>query len=197
MSIRPPMCLNYSAERGARRGASREVRRCPILIRSNRLHGQTRGAEMNFVIALILTLLLSVPAMAAETPAMFAKSIIAEPGLHPWTIVTLPDETLVVEFSLDPFVAKQHDLKSEFGAIVRKVVPASLDKYPKLKSVQVTGLITTHDKRGNDREAQAVMVKFYRATSAKIKWDTVEPADVIDLSDKKIVSPMLAAPAAR
>jgi hypothetical protein len=144
-----------------------------------------------------MALLLSVPAMAAETAAMFAKGVIAAPGLHPWTIVTLPDETLVVEFSLDSFVAKQRDLKSEFGAIVRKVVPASLDKYPKLKSVQVTGLITTHDKRGNDREAQAVMVRFSRATSAKIKWDTVEPADVIDLSDKKTVSPVLTAPAAR
>ena len=152
---------------------------------------------MNFAIALILALLLSAPALAAETPAMFAKGVIAEPGLHPWTIVTLPDETLVVEFSLDPFVAKQRDLKSEFGAIVRKVVPASLDKFPKLKSVQVTGLITTHDKRGNDREVQAVMVKFYRATSAKIKWDAIEPADVIDLSDKKTISPMLAGPVAR
>ena len=152
---------------------------------------------MNVAIALILALLFSVPAMAAETPAMFAKGVIAEPGLHPWTIVTLPDETLVVEFSLDPFVAKQRDLRSEFGTIVRKVVPASLEKYPKLKSVQVTGLITTRDKRGNDREALAVMVKFYRATSAKIKWDTIEPAGVIDLSDKKTVSPMLAAPVVR
>src|ERR1700722_11133979 len=140
---------------------------CPF--RSKRLHGRTFGAEMNFVVALIMALLLSVPAMGAETPARLAKGMVAERGLHPWTIVTLPDETLVVEFSLDPFVAKQRDLKSEFGAIVRKVVPASLDKYPKLKSVQVTGLITNHDKRGNDREAQAVMVKFTRATSAKIK----------------------------
>jgi hypothetical protein len=152
---------------------------------------------MNFVIALILALVLSVPAVAAETAAMFAKGMIVEPGLHPWSIVTLPDETLVVEFSLDTFVAKQRDLRGEFGAIVRKVVPAALDKYPKLKSVQVTGLVTTHDKRGNDREAQAVMVKFTRATSASVKWDTVTPADVIDLSDKKTVSPVLAAPAAR
>jgi hypothetical protein len=152
---------------------------------------------MNFVFAMMLAVLLAAPAMAAETAATFAKSVITEPGLHPWTIVTLPDETLVVEFSLDPFVAKQRDLKSEFGAIVRKVVPASLDKFPKLKSVQVTGLITTHDKRGNDREAQAVMVKFYRATSASTKWDTVKPAEVIDLSDKKTVSPILAAPAVR
>jgi hypothetical protein len=40
------------------------------------------------------------------------------------------------------------------------------------------------------------MVKFYRANSASIKWDTVNPADVIDLSDKKAVSPTLAATAA-
>src|ERR1700761_2743147 len=140
-------------------------------------------SKMKFAIASILALLFSVPAMAAETAAVFAKGMITEPGLHPWTIVTLPDETLVVEFSLDPFAAKQRDLKSEFGAIVRKVVPAALDKYPKLKSVQVTGLITPHDKRGSDREVPAVVVKVYRATAAKIKWDTVEPADVIDLSD--------------
>ena len=150
---------------------------------------------MNFAIALILSLLFSVPAMAAETAAQFAKSIVAEPGLHPWTIVTLPDETLVVEFSLDPFAAKQRDLRGEFAAIVRKVVPAALEKYPKLKSVQVTGLITTHDKRGNDREAQGVMVKFSRTTSAAIKWDMIEPADVIDRADKKTVSPLLAAAA--
>jgi hypothetical protein len=152
---------------------------------------------MNFAIALTLALLLSAPAAAAETAAMFAKSVIAEPGLHPWTIVTLPDECLVVELRLDPFVAKQRDLRTEFGTIVRTVVPAALGKYPKLKSVQLTGLVTVHDKRGNDREVQAVMVKFYRATSASIKWDAVDPANVIDLSDKKIVSPILAASAAR
>jgi hypothetical protein len=163
--------------------------------------GETRGAEMNVVIALILSLLLSMPLFsapvgAAETPAMFAKSVI-EPGLHPWTIVTVPDETLVVELRLDPFVAKQLNAKSEFGAIARSVVPAALDRFPKLKSVQLTGLLTVRDKRGNDREVQAVMAKFYRATSAKIKWDTVEPADVIDLADKKTVSPVLTSAAAR
>jgi hypothetical protein len=152
---------------------------------------------MNFVTALILALLLSVPATAAETAAMFAKSVITQPGLRPWTIVTLPDECLVVEFNLDHFVAKQRDLKSEFGAIVRTVVPAALGKFPKLKSVQLTGLITVRDKRGNDHEVQAVMVKFYRANSASIKWDAVNPADVIEISDKKTVSPMLAKAAER
>ena len=152
---------------------------------------------MNFAIVLILALLLSAPAIAAETAAMFAKSVITESGLHPWTIVTVPDECLVVELRLDPFVAKQRDLKSEFGAIVRSVVPAALNKFPKLKSVQLTGLVTTLDKRGNEREVKAVMVKFYRANSASIKWDTVNPADIIDIADKKTVSPMLATTVAR
>jgi len=152
---------------------------------------------MNFAIVLILALLLPAPAIAAETAAMFARSVITEPGLHPWTIVTFPDECLVVEFKLDPFVAKQRDLKSEFGAIARIVVPAALDKFPKLKSVQLTGLITVRDKRGNEREVQAVMAKFYRANSASIKWDTINSADVIDISDKKTVSPMLAKAVAR
>ena len=154
------------------------------------------GVKMNAAIPLLLALLLSGPAMAAETAAMFAKGII-EPGLHPWAIVTVPDECLVVELRLDPLVAKHSDLKKEFGAIARTVVPAALDKFPKLKSVQLTGLITVRDKRGHDHEAQAVVVKFYRKNSASIKWDTVKPADVIDLSDKKTVSPTLAATAAR
>jgi hypothetical protein len=152
---------------------------------------------MNFAIVLILALLLSSPTIAAETAAMFARNVITEPGLHPWTLVTLPDECLVVELRLDPFVAKHSDLKTEFGAIARTVVPAALDKFPKLKSVQLTGLVTVRDKRGNEREVQAVMVKFYRANSVSIKWDTINPADVIDLSDKKTVSPMLATTVAR
>jgi hypothetical protein len=152
---------------------------------------------MNFAIVLILALLLSSPTIAAENAAMFARNVITEPGLHPWTLVTLPDECLVVELRLDPFVAKHSDLKTEFGAIARTVVPAALDKFPKLKSVQLTGLVTVRDKRGNEREVQAVMVKFYRANSVSIKWDTVNPADVIDLSDKKTVSPMLATTVAR
>ena len=151
---------------------------------------------MNFAIALTLALLLSAPAAAAETAAMFAKGII-EPGLRPWSIVTLPDECLVVELRLDPFVTKQRNLKSEFGDIARSVVPAALEKFPKLKSVQLTGLVTFRDKHGGDREVQAVMVKFYRANSALIKWDTVNPADLIDISDKKTVSPMLATTVAR
>jgi len=152
---------------------------------------------MNFIVALILALLVSATAVAAETAAMFARSLMTEPGLHPWTIVTVPDECLVVELRLDPFVAKQRDLKHEFGAIVRSVVPAALDKFPKLRSVQVTGLVTVRDKRGNEREVQAVMVKFYRTNSASIKWDTVNPAGVIDIADKKTVSPMLATAVAR
>jgi len=152
---------------------------------------------MNFAIVLILALLLSSPTIAAETAAMFARNVITEPGLHPWTLVTLPDECLVVELRLDPFVAKHSDLKTEFGAIARTVVPAALEKFPKLKSVQLTGLVTVRDKRGNEREVQAVMVKFYRANSVSIKWDTVNPAEVIDLSDKKTVSPMLATTVAR
>lgn len=152
---------------------------------------------MNFAIALILALLFSMPTIAAENAAMFARSAITEPGLHPWTIVTLPDECLVVELKLDPFAASQRDLKTEFGAIARTVVPAALAKFPRLKSVQLTGLLTVRDKRGNDREVQAVMVKFYRASSASIKWDTIDPADVIDSSDKKTVSPMLATTVAR
>jgi len=152
---------------------------------------------MNFIITLILALLLSAPAIAAETAAMFARSVITEPGLHPWTIVTVPDECLVVELRLDPFVAKQRDSRREFGAIVRSIVPAALDKFPRLRSVQVTGLVTVRDKRGNEREVQAVMVKYYRANSASIKWDTVNPSDVIDIADKKTVSPMLATTVAR
>jgi len=152
---------------------------------------------MNFSIVLIFALLLSSPTIAAETAAMFARNVITEPGLHPWTLVTLPDECLVVELRLDPFVAKHSDLKTEFGAIARTVVPAALEKFPKLKSVQLTGLVTVRDKRGNEREVQAVMVKFYRANSVSIKWDTVNPAEVIDLSDKKTVSPMLATTVAR
>lgn len=147
-------------------------------------------------IALILTLVLTAPAVAAETAAMFARGVI-EPSLHPWTIVTVPDECLVVEVRLDPLVAKQRDLKTEFGAIVRTVVPAALEKFPKLKSVQLTGLITVQDKRGHDREVQAIMTKFYRATSGSIKWDSVGPAEVIDLSDKKTVSPLLATTSTR
>jgi hypothetical protein len=88
-------------------------------------------------------------------------------------------------------------LKTEFGAIARTVVPAALAKFPKLKSVKLTGLVTVRDKRGNEHEVQAVVVKFYRANSASIKWDTVNPADVIDISDKKTVSPMLATIVAR
>ncbi|HET7888488.1 MAG TPA: hypothetical protein VFL62_19875 [Bradyrhizobium sp.] len=152
---------------------------------------------MKSAVVLMLSLLLVGPAAAAETAAQFAKGLIAEPGLHPWSIVTLPDETLVVEFSLDPFVAKQRDLRGEFGAIARRLIPAAFDRFPKLKSVQLTGLVTTRDKRGNEREVQAVMTRFTRATSAAIKWDSVKPDEIIDLSDKKTVSPALAAAASR
>src|ERR1700742_3244682 len=111
--------------------------------------GKARGAELQFVGLLALAMLFCAPAVAAENAAMFARSLLGEPGLQPWTIVTLPDECLVVEFKLDPLVAKQRDVKGEFGAIVQKVVPAALDRFPKLRSVQVTGLVTVHGKRGN------------------------------------------------
>jgi len=138
---------------------------------------------MNFAIVLVLALLLSAPAIAAETAAIFAKSVITEPGLHPWTIVTVPDECLVVELRLDPFVAKQSDLKSEFGTIVRSVVPAALDKFTKLKSVQLTGLVTARDSRvrnylsqPQDCRACTLKQQCTRAPFKKIARDINEDA---------------------
>jgi hypothetical protein len=136
----------------------------------------------------VLTLLCIGQAFAqAATAPMLVRQIITEPGAEPWATVSYPDNCLVVEFKLDPYASAKRD----FSAIAQRLVPAALQQFPKIDSVQITGFLTVRDKRGNDHDVQAAMVKFSRAGSASIRWDRVHLDDVIDIADHHAVSPLL------
>jgi hypothetical protein len=65
--------------------------------------------------------------------------------------------------------------------------------FPKIKSVQLIGNLALRDKRGNDTVDRAVMVKFSKVNAATIKWENVDPANVVEIADKHWILPELGA----
>ena len=55
------------------------------------------------------------------------------------------------------------------------------------------GNLSLRDKHGHDTVDRAVMAKFLRAPAATIKWESVEPAKVVEIADKHWVVPELSA----
>ena len=57
--------------------------------------------------------------------------------------------------------------------------------------MKITATDTFSDKRGNQGEADVIIVYFRRNTTPPIQWDRVRDSDVIDIADRKFVHPSL------
>jgi hypothetical protein len=133
-------------------------------------------------------------AWASEpSPVAFAKSVVAERGSQTFATVSYPDRNLIVEFRLEPYSAGKATALRAFGEITKKIVPGVFSQFPKIRSVELIGNLALHDKRGNETVDRAVMAKFSKATAATIKWDDVDPANVVEIADKHWILPELAA----
>ena len=143
---------------------------------------------------LVGTLLFARCAWAAEpSPVAFAKSVVSERGSQTFATVSYPDRSLIVEFRLEPYSAGKATAVRAFGEITRKIAQGAFSKFPKLRSVQLIGNLALHDKHGNDMVDRAVMAKFSKATAAAIMWESVDPANVVEIADKHWVLPELGA----
>jgi hypothetical protein len=143
---------------------------------------------------LVGTLLFARCAGAAEpSPVAFAKSVVSEHGSQTFATVSYPDRSLIVEFRLEPYSAGKATAVRAFGEITRKIAQGAFSKFPKLRSVQLIGNLALHDKHGNDMVDRAVMAKFSKATAATIMWESVDPANVVEIADKHWVLPELGA----
>jgi len=141
---------------------------------------------------LVGTLLFARCAGAAEpSPVAFAKSVVSERGSQTFATVSYPDRSLIVEFRLEPYSAGKATAVRAFGEITRKIAQGAFSKFPKLRSVQLIGNLALHDKHGNDMVDRAVMAKFSKATAATIMWESVDPANVVEIADKHWVLPEL------
>jgi hypothetical protein len=140
------------------------------------------------------TMLLARCASATElSPVAFAKSVVSERGSQTFATVSYPDESLIVEFRLEPYSAGKATAVRAFGEITKKIAQGAFSKFPKIKSVQLIGNLALRDKRGNDTVDRAVMVKFSKANAATIKWENLDPAEIVDIADKHWILPELAA----
>jgi hypothetical protein len=158
--------------------------------------GKAWGAEMKTLARFLLvgTMLLARCAWATEpSPVAFAKSVISEHGSQTFATVSYPDRNLIVEFRLEPYSAGKANAVRAFGEITKKIVPGAFSKFPKLKSVQLIGNLSLRDKHGNDIVDRAVMAKFSKVTAATIKWEDVDPANVVEIADKHWILPELSA----
>jgi hypothetical protein len=133
-------------------------------------------------------------AWAAESPPVaFAKSVIFEHGSQTFATVSYPDESLIVEFRLEPYSAGKATAVRAFGEITKKIAEGAFSKFPKIKSVQVIGNLALRDKHGHDTVDRAVMVKFSKVKAATINWESVDPANVVEIADKHWILPELGA----
>jgi hypothetical protein len=155
-----------------------------------------QGDEMKtfYRFLLIGTMLLARCAWAAESsPVAFAKSVVSERGSQTFATVSYPDRNLIVEFRLEPYSAGKATAVQAFGEITKKIAQGAFSKFPKIKSVQLIGNLALRDKRGNDTVDRAIMVKFSKVNAATIKWENVDPANVVEIADEHWILPELAA----
>ena len=152
------------------------------------------GAKMKTFVRFVLVgaILLARCAWAAESPPVaFAKSVVSEPRSETFATVSYPDKTLIVEFRLEPYSTGKATAVRAFGEITRKIAEGAFSKFPKIKSVQLIGNLSLRDKHGNDTVDRAVMAKFSRVTAATVKWENVNPADIVEIADKHWILPEL------
>jgi hypothetical protein len=107
--------------------------------------------------------------------------------------VSYPDKSLIVVFRLEPYSAGKATAVRAFGEIAKKLAPGAFSKFPQIRSVELIGNLALRDKHGNDTVDRAVMVKFSKANAATIKWENVDPANVVEIADKHWVLPELGA----
>jgi hypothetical protein len=108
----------------------------------------------------------------------------AERGSQTFATVSYPDESLIVEFRLEPYSAGKATAVRAFGEITKKIAQGAFSIFPKIKSVQLVGNLALRDKHGNYTVDRAVMVKFSKVSAATIKWENVDPANVVEIADK-------------
>jgi hypothetical protein len=138
------------------------------------------------------TLLLAPSAWAAEpSPVEFAKSVVSERGSQTFATVSYPDRNLIVEFRLEPYTSGKATAVQAFGEIAKKIAQGAFASFPKLRSVQLIGNLSLHDKHGHDIVDRAVMAKFSKVTAATVKWESVDPANVVEIADKHWILPEL------
>src|ERR1700722_14288750 len=143
---------------------------------------------------LVGTMLLVRCGWAAEpSPVAFPKSMVSERGSRPLATGRFPDSTLTVEYRLEPYSADKATAVRAFGEITKKIAPGVFSQFPKIRSVELIGNLALHDKRGNETVDRAVMAKFSKANAATIKWDDVDPANVVEIADKHWILPEFAA----
>src|ERR1700722_1587561 len=130
---------------------------------------------------------------AYPSPVAFAKSMVSERGSQAFATVSYPDRNLIVEFRLEPYSADKATAVRAFGEITKKIAPGVFSQFPKIRSVELIGNLALHDKRGNETVDRAVMAKFSKANAATIKWDDVDPANVVEIADKHWILPEFAA----
>jgi hypothetical protein len=144
-------------------------------------------------VLLVGTLLFSRCAFATElSPVEFAKSVVSERGSQTFATVSYPDKNLIVEFRLEPYSSGQATAVRAFGEITRKIAQVAFTKFPKIKSVQLIGNLALRDKHGNDAVDRAIMVKFSKVNAATIKWENVDPTNIVEMADKHWILPELA-----
>ena len=145
-----------------------------------------------FRFLLLGTVLLAQRAWATEpSPVAFAKSVVSERGSQTFATVSYPDKSLIVVFRLEPYSAGKATAVRAFGEITKKLAQGAFSKFPQIRSVELIGNLALRDKHGNDTVDRAVMAKFSKANAATIKWENVDPANVVEIADKHWVLPEL------
>jgi hypothetical protein len=88
---------------------------------------------------------------------------------------------LYITFSLDPVITLWTATYG-FHRTVKRIVPKVFAQFPQINSVTISGKATFHDIRGNDSVDNAFIVSFMRESSSTIKWDNIDPDNILRLA---------------
>lgn len=118
------------------------------------------------------------------SPQEFVTLIVYEPKAN--VEVQRSGDSLLVTFSLDPWMMTGSWGKSCFTVELEKIIPGAFYKFRDINSITITATAAfSNDIRGQSRgRGDVLRATFSRANAESIVWDKIALADLPQLADK-------------
>jgi hypothetical protein len=125
------------------------------------------------------------------SPQEFVTLIVYEPKAN--VEVQRSGDSLLVTFSLDPWMMTGSWGKSCFTVELEKIIPGAFYKFRDINSITITATAAfSNDIRGQSRgRGDVLRATFARANAESIVWDKIALADLPQLADKFWQAPNL------
>ena len=97
--------------------------------------------------------------------------------------VDFDTNALYIVYNTDPWALTNGIRRSVFFTQIRDIVPTVLKQFPEIIAIEIVGLGTFRDIRGNDSTKMIGWLEFYRENSERIKWQNIDTNNIPEISD--------------